>query len=436
MQALLDEIRASIARSEVVRAGCVAAVLAVGAGCSQSLQSKAAVPVQPGAFRADAAPVEESPIVNATEDAVGTTVVQRSAEEIRIDGETAFEEGSRVIATDGQVDEVTLEFAADVGVGDVYTVDGLVGQINGRPIYADEFFLPLQDRLVRLAAELSRPQALQQMEGLVTIRFREFVNSELIIAEAESRLNPEMQQGIFSWLRSMQEQTIAERGGTRATAEQSIEQQFGMTLEDFLEQRRTIALASDLLRKRVTPRTIVSWRDVEQAYRQRWAEFNPPSLMRIGRIRFSKTRQPEQLEQASALVQEGLRFKDICDRLGVPDDGFWLEVTLPPEGVQGTSLVAAVKDRLEGLEHGDVSEPLEQTAFTSWFTVLEVVSPPSRSIYDPEVQISIESQLSDLRYRQEQERYLKSLRNRWITDDINQMRLRLLRIARSRYLPD
>ena len=83
-----------------------------------------------------------------------------------------------------------------------------------------------------------------------------------------------------------------------------------------------------------------------------------------------------------------------------------------------------------------MSEPLEQTAFESWFSVLEISSPPARSIYDPEVQIQIESQLSDLRYRQEQERYLKSLRNRWITDDINKMLIRLLRIALNRYLPD
>ena len=208
-----------------------------------------------------------------------------------------------------------------------------------------------------------------------------------------------------------------------------------MSLDDFLEQRRTIALAGDLLRKRVTPRTIVSWRDVEQAYLRRWSEFNPPAVMRIGRIRFNKNRQAEELEQARALVEEQITFAEICKRMDVEDGGFWLEVTLPEDGIQGTTLVAAVKDRLEGLKQGEISEALEQRSFVSWFSVLEIVQPKGNSLYDPEVQIALESQLSDLRYRQEQDRYLVSLRNRWITDDINKMRLRLLLIARSRYLP-
>ena len=435
MRLILDKFHGFTAHSRSLSGLAMVLCVISLAGCGMTIERQSPTPIEPAAFQSDADAPTEAPVVDATDAAVGATRVERTSSGISVDGGTEFEQGSRVIETDGMVDEVTLDFRADVKVGDAYTIDGLVGQINGRPIYAEEFFLSIQDRLVRIVAEMDRPQAIQQMQALVTNRFREFVNSELIIAEAESKLDPEMQQGLFSWLRSMQEQTIAERGGTRATAEQSIEDQFGMTLDEFLEQRKTIALASDLLRKRVTPRTIVSWRDVEQAYRKRWDEFNPPSVMRIGRIRFSKSRQAEQLEEARKLVAEKLPFAEICERLEVADDGFWLEVTLPANGIEGTSLVSAVKDRLKDLDPGAVSEALEQTAFVSWFTVLEVISPPGRSIYDPEVQIVIESQLSDLRYRQEQERYLKSLRNRWITEDINKMLVRLIRIAISRYLP-
>lgn len=373
-------------------------------------------------------------MINATDQAVGKTEVRTSEQAVEEDGRTFVVE-TEVVETDGKADVREIRVETELPVGESYTIDGLVGQINGRPIYADEFFLSIQDRILRLVAELPRAQAMQQMDLLVTSRFREFVNSELIIAEAESGLSPEMQQGVFAWLRSTQEQTIAERGGTRATAEASIDEQFGMSLDDFLEQRRTIALAGDLLRKRVTPRTIVSWRDVEQAYLRRWSEFNPPAVMRIGRIRFNKNRQAEELEQARALVEEQITFAEICKRMDVEDGGFWLEVTLPEDGIQGTTLVAAVKDRLEGLKQGEISEALEQRSFVSWFSVLEIVQPKGNSLYDPEVQIALESQLSDLRYRQEQDRYLVSLRNRWITDDINKMRLRLLLIARSRYLP-
>ena len=66
--------------------------------------------------------------------------------------------------------------------------------------------------------------------------------------------------------------------------------------------------------------------------------------------------------------------------------------------------------------------------------MLEVRRPQGQSIYDPEVQISLENQLSNLRMGQEQARYLDSLKDRWVAGDIDQMRSRLIMIARLRYL--
>ena len=83
---------------------------------------------------------------------------------------------------------------------------------------------------------------------------------------------------------------------------------------------------------------------------------------------------------------------------------------------------------------GEASTPLDQGPFTSWFTIIEIRRPPGKSIYDPEVQLSLESELSGLRYAKEQARYLESLRDRWVADAIEGMRTRLIKIAEARYL--
>ena len=195
-----------------------------------------------------------------------------------------------------------------------------------------------------------------------------------------------------------------------------------------------MALASDLLRKRVQPRAIVSWRDIEQAYRRNYAAFNPRPVLRIGRIRFNTGREAEKVEQAKALIEGGADFASVCSAMEIPDDGLWLEMELPKEGLAGTSLVAAVKGRLEGLEPGVLSEPWVQTSFISWFSVLSLERPPGRTIYEPGVQFGLENELSNVRMVQEQDRYIESLKDRWVSSDINDMRRRLLAIARLRYI--
>ena len=58
---------------------------------------------------------------------------------------------------------------------------------------------------------------------------------------------------------------------------------------------------------------------------------------------------------------------------------------------------------------------------------------PGRSIYDPSVQFGLEGELSNMRMVQEQDRYLSTLKDRWVSGDIDEMRRRLLTIARLRY---
>jgi hypothetical protein len=402
-------------------------------GCGPRINSQPIKPVDPTDLTS-ASPMqgEVSPL-DAASEAEGTLGIVQETETVEIDGRS-FTEGREVL-TDGSEIEATREIRdVDLPVGVPYPIESLVGQINGRPVYAEEFLLPLEDRILRIVSEQPLANAARDIDMLVVRRFREFVDSELIIAEAESKLSVDQQQGVLAWLRSVQEDTIAGRGGTRDTASASIEEEFGLSFEEFLAERRSVALAGDLLRKRVQPRAIVSWRDIEQAYRRNYALFNPRPVLRIGRIRFNSEREAEKIKQVETLIADGGDLASICLAMEIPEEGFWLEMELPKDGLAGTSLIGAVKSRLEGLEPGQLSEPWAQTSFVSWFSVLSIERPPGRTIYEPSVQFALESELSNVRLMQEQERYLDSLKDRWVSADIEEMRRRLLAIARLRYL--
>ena len=315
----------------------------------------------------------------------------------------------------------------------IWPVESLVGQVNGRPIYAEEFFEPIEDQLRVIAAGADRAQARRTLEAFVAQRFKAAVDSELVVAEAESKLSPEQQAGLFAWLRSLQEETIAQRGGIRAAAEESLQAEEGGSIEDFLRITRDTQLARRLLNERIEPRAIVSWRDVEQEYERRRGEFNPRPQIRIGRVRLSVETDAAAIERVKALVAEGKDFASIASELKVADGGLWNTFELPENGIADLEFSDAIKARLEGLAEGAVSRPIESRDFVSWYAVLDIETPGSRSIYDPDVQLSIEDELRARRRIIERERYFESLRSRWVTDDISRIERKLIDIALQRY---
>lgn len=66
--------------------------------------------------------------------------------------------------------------------------------------------------------------------------------------------------------------------------------------------------------------------------------------------------------------------------------------------------------------------------------MLSLNQPPVRSLFEPDVQLRIRAELEGARMTQEQTRYFEALRSRWISDDIDQMRVRIVDIALRRYM--
>jgi hypothetical protein len=93
----------------------------------------------------------------------------------------------------------------------------------------------------------------------------------------------------------------------------------------------------------------------------------------------------------------------------------------------------AVKTQLAGLSPGQTSPMFEVGPRTWWVHVVSVEGGESRSLYDPEVQRQLYTELYNRRSAEERERYIKTLLDKGVYDDMDAMRLKLVRIAIVRY---
>ncbi|MSR28120.1 MAG: hypothetical protein EXS03_00900 [Phycisphaerales bacterium] len=365
----------------------------------------------------------------------GTVTSSETVEEGR--GETVKTTTSLIEkAADGSERDVAIEVTEDIRIkpGDRWTVESLVGQINGRPVYASQFLQPIEDRIMRIVAENPRATALRLIGELVAERFEQYINNELIIAEAEGMLTPDMQLGILAWLDSIQQQTVAGYGGNLAEASQTLQDQFGMTMEEYLRQKRDEGLAQDLLRRRVKPRTIVSWRDIEREYLRFEKQFNPAPTIWIGRLRVT-TAESELLKDVEARIERKESFAEIAAAMALPDGGIWQKYELPPTGIAGLPLADDIKSLLAAVPAGQLSEPSRKPSSVTWYCVTKIETQAPLTLYNPMLQTRIRAALVEQRGRREQYRYLNKLRDRWVNSDILQMTRRLTVIACERYLP-
>ena len=318
--------------------------------------------------------------------------------------------------------------------GQKWPVDALIGQINGKPMYANDFLASREDRIRQLVSQPDRVAAYRQLLQLLDEAFEQFVNNQLVISEAEGAIPLEAKEGLLAWMRELQEKEIANRGGTRSEAQRSIEEEFpGTTIEEFMQRQKNEILASDLMRRRIQPRAIVSWRDIERLYLKNWEKYNPPPTLRVGRIALLKTDEAK-VAKVKALFAEGKSFADVATELQLPNQGTWKELKLGPKGVDGIpDLVDDLKARLKGLKEGVVDGPVEQKSQVTWMTLLPSEQAKPTSIFDSRLQLNLRRQLEGERFGMEQYRYLQGLRSRWIAEDLTEMKKRLIQFALERY---
>lgn len=339
-------------------------------------------------------------------------------------------EGGRIPETPGSDPTDPRVVANSAGRADPgYALDGMVGQVNGKAIYAHNVLEPLDAQLAALGRQLSPREFQRQAMELIGLRLQQLVTDNLIYAEAQRDLTETELLGLQQMMKVQREELLRLYGqGSVALAEQTLREQ-GTSLDQRLEEFRQGVVVSKLLRDKLTPLINVTKRDIERYYDENKARYNPPATRTLRVIR----------------VDDPVIAAEISDRLngGDPFEKLAGSVVNRPSLAARDGLMASVtgdvifrEDELNqamlALDEGQFTVEPIAAGDEYWFIMLDRLEQPpvlSREM----AQIEIERFLADQQFRTLTERYRVELFRKGSYAALDQMGRQLLQIAVNRY---
>ncbi|MCA9310611.1 MAG: peptidyl-prolyl cis-trans isomerase [Phycisphaerales bacterium] len=324
--------------------------------------------------------------------------------------------------------------------GDVYLVDQLAGQINGKPVYASEFFRESETRLRQKARELAGTEAGRRQWLVETRRdiqdgLLERVRDEILLAEFRATLTAEQRLGVLAFIDSLRDDLISGNLGSAALANERLTETEGLTIDEKVKDLADQELIRAHIRQVVSRHVHVTPRDIEQYYYQNLDKFQPPPEARFHIIRVRATD-----EAAVARVESGLASGVSAQDLAV-DPGDYeperegLVVSPIPDRDYATAQLMgnpALNEAARALSPGQTSPAIALGTSIYWIHLDEIHQPEGRTLY--EAQLEIEGELRQQRFVEEHERYFKTLLSRANISDIDEMGDRLFQYAAERFL--
>lgn len=314
-------------------------------------------------------------------------------------------------------------------------VDAMVGHINGRPLFASEFFEPMDARL-RAEAERSTPeQWLRFAREQVQLALRDRIRDELLLAELESSLSPEERTGLLAFVGRLRENIVSENRGSESIANQRLLTEEGLTLDQKVLQERNRMLIREQLRRAVADRVFVSWREVRQAYEREKDILDPPP---IATLRMIWAADEAAADTIATRLAAGEAFEAIATDRAVnvyqPATGGVRTVTLnagSPFEDNEFFAPPVLNDAARTLTVGETAGPIDYNGRTVWLH-LQSINDDGLSLY--EAQLQLHDALVGQRFGEAQSEYFSRLVERGSLSDIEQMERRLFQLAAERYL--
>ncbi len=314
-------------------------------------------------------------------------------------------------------------------------VDQMVGQVNGRPIFAEQFFEPMHARLSREAQRMDQREWLAMVREDIQRALVDQMRDELLLAEFESSLTPEQKQGVLAFIQNVRADLISGNLGSEGIANSRLLEAEGLDLNQKVRDvtQRQFILAQ--LRKAIGSRVHISFWDVQRYYERNLDQFLPPPVARyrVIRVRASET---EAVDRVTTRLDSGDSFTEIASEessFNTQGDNL-LEITLESRTLADARVFGpdSLNDAALALSPGDVSPPVEVGTQVFWLRLEEIHQPEGESLY--EAQTGIESMLRSQRLQEEEIRYFSELFRRGSFTELDSMMARLLEFAAERYL--
>lgn len=312
-----------------------------------------------------------------------------------------------------------------------YTVDAMIGQINGKPIYATDIFEAVgTETLARLGASQPRMQFRQRVSQLLGQKLQQMVFDALLLAEAESSLSEQQQQGLLGMLRKFREERMQEiiyNDGPRSDAAQqrTIEERVARDVEE----RRQQLIIQKHLRDKIFPKVDVSRREVERYYRNHPGEFNPPGKVTL---RLILVRDEAAAEAVAADLEAGKAFGDVAGEHSTyrPAEGGLMTFEARISDFDDLSW-PKLNEAIRGLSAGEDTGRVDIDGRVAWAYLESYEAPESRSLN--EVWLEIEKKLRSQEFERAQRQYMGELMERGNFTPMEQMLQTLISVAVNRF---
>ncbi len=305
-------------------------------------------------------------------------------------------------------------------------VDAMVGQVNGRAIYARTVFTEIDEQLRTLGQTLPPRQFNKQAQQLIQGRLRQIVFERLILGESERDLHPQEVVGVTMFLKKFREELLRLYGtGAEGRAQVEIVRQTGLTLDEAVEQKRQEIVVQRFLRLKFVPKINVTRKDIERYYREHLDEYNPPPRRSL---RLICATSPAAAETIQRRLENGDPFTEIAHdpqlNANNPGKGGLIETTT---GVRLTELNEAIKS----LEVGQYCDPIMIDGKVWCAYVESIEHRPGTPLR--EVQLKIETKLRAQQFRRYTQEYESELFETGSYNPLPQMAEKLIEVAVSRY---
>lgn len=316
---------------------------------------------------------------------------------------------------------------AEAAPAERFVLDGMVGQVNGQPIFARQIFQDNHEQLVQNGRRLPADEFRESTAGLIRAQLQGIISDALLFGEAERALEERERFGLLGILNQYREETIRRFGqGSAAVADAYLQGRDGITLEQYIEDFRKEWITRRHINKVINPRIVVTRLDIQRYWRENQDIFNPDPQTSI-RIMWLESE-----ADATNVISQLAGGQDFAEIAGTEinqfrrsERGFFGEVD--PESFRFEEIVEAV----QSLSEGEWTSPIEIN--DRWWIVFVESKPEPIRVALREVQQQIEDTLRGEQFRQYSTEYRRELLETGSFTDLNEMGQALLTIAMSRY---
>jgi parvulin-like peptidyl-prolyl isomerase len=282
-----------------------------------------------------------------------------------------------------------------------FTMDAMVGQVNGNPIYASTVLDKLKE-LETLGRNQPRLMFQQRAKILIESTLKQIIYDALILGVAERDLSDTERRGLEEVVKDHRARLIRQYGqGSLFLADEMAIAKEGKSIEQLMQDFRSIVLVNRYFKQKLLVKVHVTRKDIERYYLDHYDMFNQPASKRLRFIRTTF----ENLVKFEKALKSGKPFKDVASdssNLSRPSVG-----GLFPDLVMGNEFAEALNQAIATLKQGKYAGPIRVQNNYWWVYCEEEIPGLSRPLR--EVQLEIEEQIRRERTRVLSEKYQTQL---------------------------